>query len=129
MVQEDDDAKQRRIEKLKARFAAQDDRAIDETIADLMKSRSGRKFLWWLLGLGQLGRNPFAGNALTTSFNCGELNVSQRMLDRILNVNAVGYAQLMQEEVDERRTRTDLFNGRNENGGTDGADGADDSAY
>lgn len=90
-----------------AKYAEQDNLAIQQAIRDCLASYPGRKFLWHLLTIGKIGIQPFTGNALNTSFACGELNVGQRILADIMDVNPMAYGQLMQEQIDEHRARTD----------------------
>jgi hypothetical protein len=54
-----------------------------------------------------VGQQPFANNALQTAFACGELNVGQRVLDRITSVSPEGYLEMMKEMADERARRRD----------------------
>lgn len=90
---------------IKRRWAREDEAAIDEAIIALLKHRQGRKFLWWLLQLGGVGLQPYANNALQTSFNCGTLNVGNQILEQLLRTMPEGYIEMMKENADERRTR------------------------
>lgn len=112
----DDD---KRLRRLQAKFAKQDKLVVDAFIAGALEDYGGRKFLWWLLELGKFGQQPFSANALTTSFACGELNVGNQIFQRIAEVNAAGYVQLAQENLDEYRNR--YHDGRDDNG-NDGDD-------
>jgi hypothetical protein len=92
-------------ETLKRRYAREDDAAVDGAIDALMKHHQGRKFLWWLLEMTGVGRQPFSGNALTTAFNCGELNIGQQFFARMTSVSPDGYIQMSKEMADERNNR------------------------
>lgn len=92
-------------ERLKKRWVEQDEAAIDAALTALFQHEHGRKLLWWLLRIGRVGTQPFANNALNTSFNCGELNVGQQILDRITSVSPEGYVNMMKEMADERTRR------------------------
>lgn len=99
---------------LKRRWAREDDAAISETITALQKHRQGRKFLWWLLEVGGVNTQPFAHNALQTSFNCGVMNVGNRILEAVTEASPEGYMNMMKENADERRTRdSELADSRN----------------
>jgi hypothetical protein len=92
-------------EKLKRRWQKEDELRIDSAVSKAIADAEGRKFLWWLLEIGRIGGQPYTTNALNTAFNCGELNVGQRILDRIISVSAEGYVLMMKEnerEVNER---------------------------
>lgn len=65
--------------------------------------------LWSFLELGKIFQQPFAGNALQTSFNCGELNVGQQLLSLILEADPDAFSVLMQENADATRNRTSKF--------------------
>lgn len=91
--------------KLKADWQKEDEHFIDSSIDALLKARNGRQFLWWLLEIGKVGMQPYSGNALNTAFGCGELNVGQRILDRIITVSPDGYVNMMKEQQDNARSR------------------------
>jgi hypothetical protein len=113
------------VEKLKRRWQRDDEFKIDSAVSQMLESVEGRKFLWWLLGIGRVGMQPFAGNALQTAFGCGELNVGQRILDRIISVSPEGYLKMMEESSRENRERDDLLEA--EANGTGTPDGAIDA--
>lgn len=114
-------------EKLKARWEKEDAGEIDAAILALLDHRHGRRLLWWMLTIGGVGRQPMASNALHTAFNCGELNVGQRLLDRIIHVSPEGYVIMMKENADERRTRDTALDNADRAEPEPGADSADDA--
>lgn len=73
----------------------------DYVVSTLLGDPKGREYLWWLLAITKVNANPFAGNALTTSFACGEMNVGQQILAHILEVNPAGYVQMLKERLDD----------------------------
>lgn len=99
---------------LKAQWEQHDRLEIETVYTSLLNSPSGRKFLFYLLGLGKIGHNPFTSNALSTSFACGELNVGQRILADILSANPEGWILMQREANDEYRTRTQSLAGTSE---------------
>lgn len=116
---------EKRIYNLEKQWAKADADAEDAALSSLLASFEGRKFLWKLLRIGGVGRQPFTSNALTTSFNCGELNVGQQILDHIISVDPAGYVRMMKEQADERTERAkSLADAR---AGVNGEYGADDS--
>ena len=112
-------------ERLKAQWLKQDELEITAAVGALLEHLHGRRFLWWLLEVGAVGRQPFTGNELTTAFACGELNVGQRILERIINTSAAGYVAMLQEKQNERTERDRALNGTDAEPGDDGGDDAD----
>lgn len=92
----------KRIRQSQNKAARQFKNEIDEAVRALLSVPRGRKYLWYLLTIGKVGSQPFNGNALHTSFACGELNVGQQILAHILEVDPAGYVRMMQEQADER---------------------------
>lgn len=117
-----------KIDKMKAVWAEQDEALIKQAVEALLQLSNGRKFLWWLLEIGRIGSQPYSGNALNTAFSCGELNVGQKVLDRIIATSPDGYVIMMKEQADVNRERSNaIANARaeySEHPG-DGADNAD----
>lgn len=101
------------IEKMKAQWEAQDKFEIEQAYRDLMSTRQGRKFLYYVLELTKFMQQPFNGQALGTAFNCGEQNVGKRILADMLNVAPDSFVVLMKEANDDNRTRTNALAGAN----------------
>ncbi len=97
------------MEKLKAQWEAQDKFEIEQAYRDLMSTRQGRKFLYYLLELTKFMQQPFNGQALGTAFNCGEQNVGKRILADMLGVAPDSFVVLMKEANDDNRTRTNAI--------------------
>jgi len=106
-------------EKLKKRWAREDEQRINSAVSKFIEDAEGRKFLWWLLEIGRIGTQPFSNNALQTAFGCGELNVGQRILDRIISVSPDGYLRMMQENNSEYEERNKLLGGPADDVGAD----------
>jgi hypothetical protein len=101
-------------EELKFQWEEDDRLEIEQAVKALLATRVGRRYLRRLLEFGALGRNPFTPNALTMSFNCGELNVGQKIQTDIIAVDPEGWVNLQKEANDEYRTREQqLFDARN----------------
>ena len=79
------------------------DKEIDHGLESIMTQPNGRRLVYWLLSLGRVGQNPYAGNALATAFNCGELNTAQKLQERVLGVASDFYVKMLTEMEDERR--------------------------
>lgn len=94
---------------LTAKWEADDWNEVQQAIRDLLATSSGRRFLFRWLGFGRIGSNPFASNALTMSFGCGELNVGQRMLADLMETAPEGWLLMQREMNDEHRTRTNAL--------------------
>jgi hypothetical protein len=85
----------------------QDKQALDNCVHALLQHQEGRAYLYWLLEIGRaIGQNPFTGNALTTSFECGQQNVGQQIMAHILEVAPDGFLKMLKEKQDERNRRT-----------------------
>lgn len=96
---------------LRQKWQTEDEGKVDAAISALFQHEHGRRLLWWLLELGKVGQQPFSTDPNRTAFSCGELNVGQRILDRLLNVSADGYVMMLKERSDERRTRDEQLAG------------------
>ena len=95
----DDPDEKRKVREANAQLATTQAN-IDEVTRTLLETRQGKDFIWWLLGIGKVNQQPFAHNALTTSFNCGELNVGQQVLAQIMKAAPDSYVKLLKEKVD-----------------------------
>lgn len=92
-------------------FARNDEHEINAAIALLLERREGRRFLWWLLEIGGVSIQPFAGeSSYTTAFNCGILNVGNTIQGRIIEASPNGYLTLQQENAIEHRERSASIN-------------------
>lgn len=98
----DEDAE--RLYRSQKKKAEADQLEVDEAVRALLSVPRGRKYLWWLLTIGKIGTQPFAPNALNTSFNCGELNVGNQILAHIISVDPAGYVRMMQEQAENDRS-------------------------
>jgi hypothetical protein len=96
---------------LKRLWQRQDEEKISAALDALLQHEHGRKFLWWLLEICGIGMNPFARNALDTAFNCGEVNIGQKVLARITEEFPDGYITMMKENAHERKQRADALAG------------------
>lgn len=105
----DDDAK--RLYAVQKKKADDDQLEVDEAVRALLSVPRGRKYLWWLLTIGKIGTQPFASNALQTSFACGELNVGNQILAHIISVDPAGYVRMMQEQANDRSNSSSNANG------------------
>ena len=48
----------------------------------IMRDERGQRFVWRLLGMTGVFRNPFTGNS-ETFFRCGEQNIGQQLMSEI----------------------------------------------
>lgn len=92
--------------KLQARWQKQDQTDRQEALAALMQHSKGRALLNYWLQLGKaIGVNPFSGNALQTAFNCGELEVGQRMMTEVIEADPEGFLTLLREQANVKSSR------------------------
>lgn len=97
--------KERRLQEREAeRKSALREALINRAIAEIADTDYGRKFLWWLLEIGQVNQQPFVSNALNTAFNCGELNVGNKILAKITEVDPAIYVRMQVEHLNDNRT-------------------------
>jgi len=87
----------------------------DEAARAIMDQAKGRRYIYWLLTLGSIGRNPFTNNALSTAFSCGELNVAQRIQAHVMEVSPANFLKMLQEQEDDR-IRAEASDGSDQGG-------------
>lgn len=96
---------------------------VDRALGDLFKTPHGRRALWWLLQIGKVGTQPFQLDPHATAFQCGELNVGQQLLARLVEVNPIGYAEMQMERQNESVRNAEhlnrLISGSDDPSGTD----------
>ena len=93
------------VEKLKRRWEREDNAEIEVAVNALLQVPNGRRFLWWLLAVGKIGNQPFSPEASITAFNCGELNVGNQIMGRLMEVNPDGYTAMMKDMLNDRNSR------------------------
>lgn len=102
---------------------------IDDFVKSALTTVYGREYIYWLLELGHIGRNPFSGNALTTAFSCGELNVGQQIQAHLIEVSPDGYLNMLKEKEEERiNGRSSSNSSTNTSDSDSGGDSSGDSA-
>jgi hypothetical protein len=75
---------------------------VDEFAKAALGTKQGREYLWWLMEVAGIGRNPYTGNALDTSFKCGELNVGQQIQAHLMEASPEGYLNMLREKQKEQ---------------------------
>lgn len=73
-----------------------DDKRV-RVIQTIMGTEDGRRLIREYLELTRLGQNPFNTDALKMAFNCGEINVGQRIMADVMNATPELYMRMMQE--------------------------------
>lgn len=125
-----DDPAQRKLKRLKERWTRQDQTRRDDAVKALMQHPQGRAYFHYLIyeETKAVGQTPFTGNALTTSFRCGEQNVGMKLMAHLMAVCPKEFLLMNQEAADERFNRdaelTSAVGGDSENG-RDYSDGRD----
>lgn len=102
MAQHDDRVAEAQTRRAKERAKTRNVQ-IDSSIRKILSDSEGRRFLWWLLEIGRVNSQPFTTNAITTAFNCGELNVGNQVLARIVEVDPASYVRMQMEQIDDHR--------------------------
>ncbi len=101
-----DDRQQRRLTKEQQNWLQQDGRARRDAVHSLFSTADGRTFLYWLLQItNAMGRSPFTGNALTTSFECGQHNIGLQVMHEMLDIAPDQFFLMLKEKADERTYR------------------------
>lgn len=93
-----------------AKFAQHEKAEVDRALGELFGTHHGRRALWWLLQIGKVGTQPFQLDPHATAFNCGELNVGNQILARLIEVNPIGYAEMQMERQNESVRNAELLN-------------------
>lgn len=97
---------ERQIRRLQQRHTEEDALARATGLKHLLSTADGRRFVWLFLADCGVNRNPFSNNALSTSFNCGELNVGQKLLAEITVADPDAFLVMQKENVSVERSRT-----------------------
>lgn len=63
----------------------------------LMAHKAGRRVVWQLLADSGVFRNPFNNSGSVTAFNCGQMNLGQQMMARILDHTPDAYIAMLKE--------------------------------
>lgn len=96
----DEKADQVRFNKLKA-VEKQKRLRLNAFVSAAMTTPQGREYFYWLMEIAHIGRNPFTANALSTSFECGELNIGQQIQSHIMEVAPAHYLKMVQDKQEE----------------------------
>lgn len=97
----DDKAEKRQNQRL-ASLSRQAQLRRDNFVKAAVTTREGREYIYWLLELSKMGRNPYSGNALSTAFSCGELNVGQQIQAHLIELAPNAFLQMLSEKEEER---------------------------
>lgn len=90
-TQEADEATQRR----NADFLAK--REVED-LKWLMAHKQGRRLAWGLLSDAGIFRNPFNHSGSITAFNCGQMNLGQQLLAKIMEHAPEAYVVMTKEQ-------------------------------
>lgn len=102
---DDERAEKKQADKLRAVARKQKD-DIDDAVRALVQHSQGRQYIYWLLEICGIGRNPFTSNALNTSFACGQLNVGQQIQAHLIEVAPAAFLKMLAEKEEERLNAT-----------------------
>ena len=70
----------------------------------ILSNSDARAWLWNTLAEAGVGNQPYRlGDPHATAFSCGELNVGNKLLSAIINVEPEAYIKMMKEQADVRR--------------------------
>lgn len=74
----------------------------EEFVKAALTTQQGRDFMYWLLEISHVRANPYAVNAIQTSFNCGEMNIGQKVEDLAIKIAPLAYLKMLTEKEEER---------------------------
>lgn len=94
------------MRRMQSRFEMADRIARQNGLRQLLATADGRRFAWLFLADCRVFSQPFSSNALQTSFNCGELNVGQKLLAEITEADPDAFLVMMKENQDAERSRS-----------------------
>lgn len=107
---------------IQRRSSIEAQKSLDTFIAYTMGTVDGRRYLHNLLVRCHVFANPYTGDAGSTAFACGELNIGQQILADIMRICPDEYIQMMREANardiadDSRRSRSDEDTNRDDPG-------------
>jgi len=86
--------------------AARHKRIVEESdFKFIMGNKMGRRFMWRLLSITGIYRNPFQAERGGTDFRCGEQNIGQQLIAEIHNLCPERYIEMIKEQqANERST-------------------------
>lgn len=74
----------------------------NEFVKAALSTKEGKAYFYWLLEICNMGRNPYAVNALSTAFNCGEMNIGQQVQAHIIENAPAKFLEMLAEKEKER---------------------------
>ncbi len=73
----------------------------ESDLKDLMGRKQGRRYMWRLLAMTGLFRNPFTGNREATDFRCGEMNIGQQLFAELHQICPEHYQTMVREQQND----------------------------
>lgn len=119
-----DDKQAEAVAKRAQRFATLDNEEINAEFMHILGRRGGRRLLWWLLGIGRIGTQPFRSDPYEHAFNSGELNIGLQVQARIIEADPQGFINMQVENAIEHRERAAVINGVADAGASGGGGSA-----
>lgn len=110
MMPADKEAEANAVARKLSKLAQTEENNRRYAVRELCKTDWGRDFLWYLLRIGRVGLQPFAGeNVHQTNFNCGEFNVGQQVLALIIEAEPSGYLRILEDQLNADRERNSIL--------------------
>jgi len=114
----------KRLTREQQKWAENDLEERREFIRKALRDPGGQRLLLWLLEISKVGNQPFTSNALTTAFQCGELNIGNQLLADLMETDPAGYVNMTSrrdaERADRERILSNLTSRLHGNPGYDG---------
>ena len=73
----------------------------DEFVKAACITVEGREYFYWLMEITSVNGQPFSGNALGTSFNCGQLEIGRVIRDHLVRTAPQGYLNILTDKQKE----------------------------
>ena len=81
----------------------------DSDLAWILADAQGRRFLYRILGIAGIYRNPFDSDHSIMAANCGQMNVGLQLLSEIQRINPEGYLLMLKERIESVKRDTDTI--------------------
>jgi len=85
-------------ERQKQPAAQADDQELDLIFENVLRTESGRRFVWWLLEQGHIFHTTFTGNSLS-NFKEGERHMALKVLHRTLRAQPTFFSKMLEDRI------------------------------
>ncbi len=79
-------------------------REVNDTLK-VLKTPEGRRFIWHIISLAGIFRDPFTANANTTGYLCGRQSIGRDLLIDLEEADPNAFFRMHQEYVSEKNSK------------------------